>query len=415
MSEPDSGLDPTQQGSSDISDLDLTLGAADVTAADIHAAADTSSDSASDHDDDLVVVDPRPRRSMAARIDMKVQTFDDSGDTLSAKAFVADVDAAVLAGGLEDGEAAGLARRQMRGDAKLWIDYMIEEGTDGYALWTELRPIFLARYCKQLTLVELEALESQLKQKDKEKAKAFMIRVKRFIREDEMEVTAQEKATAPYRTMFNRRAKKLFIKGLRQEIRLLMTSIRPDTATEEEILDAAGVAELLLANKPDSADKKDGKEEKKEAKEIAAIKAALPPDAMAIVDAVERISALQFRGRGRGRGRGNRGNNGGGRGGNAGGGGGAGGAGGGAGGNFPPGGPSLQTLQNREKALCGCCNKMVKHRTNECFKRQGGQQQQQQQQQGRGGGRGGGQQRNYAQAAGAGAAYDPNNEFEPLN
>ena len=142
-----------------------------------------------------------------ANIDMKVTTFDDGGDTLTARAFLRDVEDAIMTGDLNDKEGAGLLRKQLRGTPREWMDLQIARGKEGFDKFSTLRPLFEARYCRPLTAAQLRSLEGTLVQKDKEKANAFMVRIERYLLEDDRDVEEDVKKTDAYKKAFDRRAR----------------------------------------------------------------------------------------------------------------------------------------------------------------------------------------------------------------
>jgi hypothetical protein len=324
----------------------------------------------------------------AAQYKLDVGTFDGTGGSLKAKAFIRDVDNAIAASGVTPERMSGIVRGALRGEARLWIDTMEEMGTGGLGSWTTLKPLLREEFSGALTVAELATLESQLQHKAMERASAFYVRCQRYHLEEDADVTAVVKADDIYKDQFARRVKMSFMKGLRADVRMAMAGVDVKTSTGIQLLAAAKNAEILVMKKPEQQPQDNSKKS-----DIDALQANLSEDGKAILAVMERRYGRGGRGgsgRGGGRGRGGRGR------------------GGGGGGQQREGGVPLEVLQAREKALCGRCNKWVKHRTNECYTNLDGTATRGAGSGGRGGGGRGGQ-RSYANAAGA--AGDPGDEF----
>ena len=206
-----------------------------------------------------------------------------------------------------------------------------------------------AKFCKPLTIAQLAVLRSGLIQRKDETVSMFFTRCKVFHLEEDSGLTQAQRAEAVFITEFTRRHKLSFMTGLRQEIKLHMRGINPNRSTLEEILEEAETAEIMTTpTTPHGAvaTLEHGKTSAEEAQAMAALTANLSEDGKKTVEAMQQLMAFRFGNRGRtGRG-GGRGGQQAGRG---------------------RGGPSLDVLQSREKALCQRCGKMAKHRTKECF------------------------------------------------
>ena len=345
---------------------------------------------------------------MAAQYRVDIGTYDGQGGNVRARAFVRDVETARLSSGMADANVAGIVRAAMRGDARIWIDTQDLIGTAGLGLWTTLRPLLLDAFAVTPTVNDLAEMEKTLEHKASESVLIFYTRCQRYHLEADADIPAEEQDTDAYRNQFGRKVKFSFMKGLREDIRLAMTSIDVPGSTGAQLLTAAKNAESILAKKTGGA----GGTSKGRA-EVDAMTANLSEDGKAVLASM----GYQQRGGGRGGGRGR----GYGRGGREGRGGGrppAAQDGGGPGGGRRQGSVPLDVLQGRQRAHCTHCNKMVKHRANECFDNpnnasagnpprytDGGAAPP------RGGGRGGGRGRSYAAAA----AGDPGQEFETFD
>jgi hypothetical protein len=329
--------------------------------------------------------------------------FDGQGGTLRAKAFISDVDNALIAGNITDVRMAGLVKAALRGEARTWMDTQVDLRTPGLDAWSTLKPRLKAEFSAPLTMTELATLERQLEHRAGERVASFYTRCQRYHLEEDADIDAATRDEDIYQQQFQRRVKFSFMKGLRSEIRSAMTGMNVQASSAADLLAAAKNAEIMTMKKgtaPGGAPAATQAADKQTADpELAALEANLSEDSRAVLAILER----RF---GRGGSRGNRG--GGGRGGR--GGRGRGGRG-GRGGSYN--GPPLDVLQQREKQLCNRCNKWVKHRTAECYvdldaPRRGRGGGRGNRGQGRGGG-GGGDYASYAQAAGGAGA--PEQDF----
>lgn len=285
---------------------------------------------------------------MAAQGQYKIDIghYDGTGGSLRARSFIGDVDNALAASAVADARMAGIVRSALRGDARLWLDTQVSLGTAGLGLWSTLKPLLLLEFAARLTVAELAALERSLEHKGGERVAAFYVRCQRFHLEEDSDLPAATLASVIYTEQFARRVKFSFMKGLRAEVRLAMAGVDVQASSGPELLAAAKTAEILTMKKSEVAPQS-------KPTEVDAISAGLSTEGQAILAALERRfgrGGPPRGGRGRGQPRGaQRGR-----------------------GNAPTGenrrpGPSFQELQARDRALCGRCHKMVKHRTAECF------------------------------------------------
>jgi hypothetical protein len=312
--------------------------------------------------------------------------FDGLGGPMSATNFIADVASAMLAGAVPPNRMAALVHGALRGPAKAWLDVQKGLLVPGLDVWTTLEPLFRAEFCTPLTVVELAVLEKAMTHKSGESVAAFYVRCQKYHLDEDIQEDDATRAHAIYIAQFNRRVKLTFMKGLRAEVRMAMVGANVHAMTGPELLQSAKNAEMLQAKSPAAAGQ--GTPSAKQL-EIAAAEAALSPEARAMIAVME----SRFRSRGGGRsssgGRGGRG----------------GGAQDGRSNRAGVKPVSQETLKAREKAICGRCGILAKHRKAECFMeldgasnrppaRGGGGGQ-------RGGGRGGGKPPSYAAAAAA--------------
>jgi hypothetical protein len=329
---------------------------------------------------------------------VEIGHYDGQGGSLRARAFIADVDNAIIAGGITDARMAGLAKTALRGEARTWLETQVQLETAGLGLWSTLKPLLVQEFSAPLTMVELASLEKSLEHKVGERVSAFYVRCQRYHLEEDADLLPAMRGEDIYKEQFARRVKFSFMKGIRSEIRSAMAGLNVQEATAAELLTAAKNAEILTMKKgtapggagPSTENKQQGAAEQ----EISALEAGLSEDSKAILAIMERRFFNAGRGRG-GRGGGGRGR--GGRG--------------GRGGGNPT--PPLEVLQAREKAQCNRCGKWVKHRAKECFvnldNQRGGRGGQARGRGGRGGQ--GGQPQNFSYAQAAGAMANPEDEF----
>jgi hypothetical protein len=323
-----------------------------------------------------------------AQYRVDVGMFDGTGGSMRARQFIRIVDQAIASSGLTVQRMAAIVQSALRGAAALWFETRQSLGTAGLDSWTTLRPLLQAQYCRQLTMTELAAIERQLEHRNAEPVRDFFVRCEAYVLEEDADVEAADRQEQLYMNAYNRRVKALFIKGLKSQVRMAMVAIDVNAATGAALLAAAQSAETLLASKPQAADSSS----KREVDAVAAMNADTSEEGKAFIAAFQQRYGRGGGGRGGFRGRGGRG---------------------GAGRGAPQGpayqdgagrrpGPSREVLQSREAALCGKCNKVVKHRTSECWGVNPAP---------RGAGRGGGRGRGRSYASAAAATSDGNQEF----
>jgi hypothetical protein len=292
--------------------------------------------------------------------------FDNTQGPLAARDFITGVDDADTMSDITDEALAALVRASLRGEAKTWITAEKLKGTPGLDTWSDLKPIFTERFCRPLNEAQLAVLQRACEHRAGESVRAFYTRCEMLImEEDHGTVPALDKVTEVYKREFQRRVKLVFLQGLKSSVKTAMLSIKKRTATLAELLEAAEDAESVREvekptpiMQPPSAGNvascgQSGESKQQQLLQQAMAIPGLSSDGMAMVAAMATLWPNRGGGAGnRGRGRGGRGR-----------------------GNPQGGsqqqqgrpGPSLETLQAREKAMCGRCHKMVKHRTNECY------------------------------------------------
>jgi len=181
----------------------------------------------------------------AGNIRINIREFDGTGGPTIAQAFVGEVDDAIQGGNIKDGQAAGVVRSLFKGKARDWLAVQRQTKAADIKTWTRLRVIFQARFCKRMTIAELKQAEAALFMKTDESVDDFYDRVYKFHLDEDAGVTAARKATADYIVELNARIKKIFIKGLRNEIRNAMIGRDVTAENLDTLVNVARNAEIL--------------------------------------------------------------------------------------------------------------------------------------------------------------------------
>lgn len=164
---------------------------------------------------------------------------------LLAMKFIREVDAAKLAGALTDARAAGLARQAMQGAAEEWAVVKEMSAPNAFLLWAELKALVKTRWVRSLTMMEVKALMNTLEQRSEESVAAFRVRVELAHVQEDLTLGAAVKAEAGYETNVQRRVRRAFLAGLRQQIRSAMVGVDPDVDGLDHMEELARKAELL--------------------------------------------------------------------------------------------------------------------------------------------------------------------------
>jgi hypothetical protein len=213
---------------------------------------------------------------------------------LLAMKFIREVDAAKLAGALTDGRTAGLARQALQGEAEEWAVVMELRNTNAFLTWPPLKALIQREWVRPLTMMEIKSLMDGLQQRPTETVSGFRIRVELAHIQEDLTLTAEVKDEAGYQTNVDRRVRRAYLSGLRQNIRSAMVGVEPDTATLDEMERLAKNAELLQPRVAASVQAMDCGPD-----------VASPDMVSAVVDAVfKKMNASRGRGRGGGAGRG---------------------------------------------------------------------------------------------------------------
>jgi hypothetical protein len=189
---------------------------------------------------------------MAAQYRIELGQFFGNGGSLQAQAFIRKVDNAIQASDIEPERMAGMVKNALKGSAEMWLENQTAMGTAGLGSWTTLRPLMVAKFCKQLTVAELAALERTLEHKQGERVEEFFTRCQRFVLESDADTTNAHRATDAYKLQFERKIKFAFLKGLKEEVRRAMAGTDVNAATCDELLAAANNAETLTMKKSEA-------------------------------------------------------------------------------------------------------------------------------------------------------------------
>ena len=192
---------------------------------------------------DPLAVDPNAQRStMTATSRVDIGTFSGTGGLVTAETFVTGVDYAMSHSGMEDARMAALVKNAIKGHARVWLEILLKKRTPGLDKWSTLKTLFMQRWCRQLAVVQLAEMESSLTQQQGEPVEHLYERCERYVLEDNADLTEVEMRQSGMIKMTDRYVKKLFLKGLRRDVREAMV-IKTKDASADEIKESAMAAE----------------------------------------------------------------------------------------------------------------------------------------------------------------------------
>jgi hypothetical protein len=198
-----------------------------------------------------VLLDPVP--DMAAP---KLLPFDGKDDYQGpglAVAFMNQVDDAMRAGNIADARMSGYAMTAMTGEVAVnWLNLQKVREVAALGLWSTFKPMIRTRWVRALTVLEVRQLMDTLHQRPTEGVQAFRERVEMAHIDEDRTLDAALKAEAGYQTNQDRRMRRMYLAGLRQNIRAAMIGVDPDTATLDAMVALARTAELLSRQAPAS-------------------------------------------------------------------------------------------------------------------------------------------------------------------
>jgi uncharacterized membrane protein YgcG len=162
-----------------------------------------------------------------------------------AENFFQDVADAQLAGNVPNARMAGLVRTVLKGNARRWYQIQRDGGVAGLGEWTTLEPLMRARWIRPLTVLEVRRMMDGLQQLPDESVDAFRDRVQMAHINEDRTLAQAVKNEDGYMTNVNRRVRRAYLAGLRQEVRAAMVGVDPDVALIDEMVVLARNAELL--------------------------------------------------------------------------------------------------------------------------------------------------------------------------
>jgi hypothetical protein len=165
---------------------------------------------------------------------------------MDALAFIREVDRTKTLGSLDNNKTASLVASKLTGEAKAWFNKLTLRETPGAYDWTALKGLMEKRFLRKLNVAEVNALFTSLNQKQGEQVATFLDRVENACLTEDIGLANNVKQEAGYENALNRKIKRLFVTGLDDRIKATMSAIDTETATIDDLMEAAIRAEVMM-------------------------------------------------------------------------------------------------------------------------------------------------------------------------
>ena len=164
---------------------------------------------------------------------IKLKGWDGSGGAADCIRFIRRVETVKRTGNLSDAKTASAALAVLTGAVENYVDRFVMREDDRISEWPTLKQLLKDKYCKPMTVADLERMVSALYQKKGEPVADFRDRCELAYLTQDLTLPEAQRNTAGYGVFLDLRVKQQFLKGMRHNIRQHLGNLDPDNITLE--------------------------------------------------------------------------------------------------------------------------------------------------------------------------------------